>query len=567
MALVVAAVPATVGLWVASRGKWGSVIVDSGREWIVPDCLARGDLLYRDVVYWFGPLTPYLHAFFFRFFGSTFRSLALAGVVSSAVVLATFYEALRRVTRRQEALLAGVLAIPFLLFMPNGGGAVLGMGYRIWHAAALSLLAVSLAVRPSRSWMRAAGIGCLCGLAGLCRIEWGLAAACGVAIAFLVRDRFRPRCLRDILFAGSGFLLVCGGVLAAFIGVAGPGALLRDGHVLLGGLPPETRRFLLYLSGLHDPTGNTLRLLYSAALWAGLFLLIDIVAGWKEDPGRFRRRLPWIAGVALYLILYADYAGSIRMRVMSGAPVIGPVAVVLGLLRGGGPRAAALVAFGSMAVMLSYRRFFNIEDLPYVAPAFLFGLVAALGVLRQLVILQRARATRIRLRRCFQFLLAGLTVVSFADRIIGYSCDGRVAVPGTDGMLSAPPETARILSSLSAAIASKTKPDDGLAVFPEGEVLNFLSGRRNPLRHKLYLPGYLSDENESDIVSELSGIRPAAIVILNRETPEYGRRFFGKNYGKRVWSLIEENYRPTSFDPAQDSLSSVPLARLYLLKQ
>ncbi len=565
--LLVASVPATAGLWIASRGKWGSAIVDSGREWIVPDCLARGELLYRDVVYWFGPLTPYLHALVFRVFGSTFRSLVLAGVVSSAVVLAVLFLALRRVTGRREAVLAGVLAVPFLLFMPNGGGAIFGMGYRIWHAAAFSLLAVSLAVRPSRSWMRAFGVGCLSGLAGLCRIEWGLAAVCGAAVAFLVRDRFGRRGFRDVLLAGSGFLLACGGVLAVFIGLAGRGAVLRDGHVLLGGLPPETRRFLLYLSGFHDPVGNLLRLLYSVALWAGLLLLIDVAAAWKEDPGRFRRRLPWLAGVALYLILYADYAGSIRMRLMGAAPVIGPVAVVLGLLRGGGPRSAALAAYGAMAMMLSYRRFFNIEDLPYVAPALLFGLVAALASLRELVVLQRTSATRIRLQRCFQFLLAGLIVVSFSDRIIGYAHDARVAVPGTEGMLSAPPDTARTLSTLSAAIRSRTGPTEGLAVFPEGEILNFLSRRPNPLRHKLYLPGYLSDENESDIVSELERARPAAIVILNRETPEYGRRFFGKNYGRRVWSWIEENYRPASFQPEGEGPASAALARLYLLQR
>ena len=48
----------------------------------------EGQMLYRDVVYWFGPFTPFYHALFFRLFGSSFSTLVLAGAVTSAGVLA-----------------------------------------------------------------------------------------------------------------------------------------------------------------------------------------------------------------------------------------------------------------------------------------------------------------------------------------------------------------------------------------------------------------------------------------------------------------------------------------------
>lgn len=265
LAFLVAATLATVALWIVSRGKWGYAIIDSGREWIVPECLARGELLYRDIVYWFGPLTPYLHALLFRVFGSSFQTLVLAGVLASVAVLVALFVALRRVTGRMEAILGTVLAIPALIFMPGSGGAILGMGYRIWHAAAFTLLAVSIAVWPFR-WTRAAGAGCLCALAFLCRTEWGLAAMGGVAVATAARDRFRLSFLRDVLVAGLTFLILGGGTLAVFMGLAGANAVLRDGHVLLTGLPPETRRFLLNISGFRDPLGGFLRLLFSAAV-------------------------------------------------------------------------------------------------------------------------------------------------------------------------------------------------------------------------------------------------------------------------------------------------------------
>src|SRR5262249_19187405 len=66
-ALVLAA---AVVLFAVSRGRWSDPLIDSGREWIVPDALASGGLLYRDVVYWFGPFTPYFQAAFLRVLGS-----------------------------------------------------------------------------------------------------------------------------------------------------------------------------------------------------------------------------------------------------------------------------------------------------------------------------------------------------------------------------------------------------------------------------------------------------------------------------------------------------------------
>ena len=92
---------ATAILFIVSRGKWSDPIIDSGREWIVPDALSRGELLYRDVVYWFGPFTPYWHALFFRLAGSSFGTLVVAGIVSSAAILACLRLALLRITDRR----------------------------------------------------------------------------------------------------------------------------------------------------------------------------------------------------------------------------------------------------------------------------------------------------------------------------------------------------------------------------------------------------------------------------------------------------------------------------------
>jgi hypothetical protein len=531
---------ASAGLLGVSWGRWSDAIVDSGREWIVPDGLARGELLYRDVVYWFPPLTPYLHAALFRAFGSGFGTLVLAGILTALATIAALWLALRKVTGRREALLWCAVAVPALVFMPAGGGAIIGMGYRIWQAAALTLLAVGLAAkgRPTPAGALAAGL--LSGLAGLCRTEWGLASLAACLLAMGVRRGWRG-ILPPWLAAAGGAAAVFGVVAGAFVITAGPEAVVGDGHLLLTGIPEETRRFLRNASGLRDWPGGALRMIHSASLFVAAWVLIEILAARGRGGPWLRSRWPWLAGAGSIVLLYGRYVGPWPMPAFSAAPLAGAVAAASGLSRRG-PSAGALAAFGSLALVLSYRKPFSIADWPYVAPPLLFAIVAAAGLLR----LARARApaaVRRSLGAASALGLAALSAAFFVTRAVTYRQDTRVPVEGTSRLLHAEPARAAWLAGAARTIRESTGPDESLAVFPEGELLNFLAGRRNPMRHRLYLPGYLTEENESVILEELSRARPGAVVILNRSTGEYGKARFGEDYGRSIARWIASDYR------------------------
>jgi hypothetical protein len=541
---------ATFGLFLLSRGKWSDPLIDSGREWIVPDALARGELLYRDVVYWFGPLTPYFQAGFLRVFGSGFGSLVLAGAVSGLAALGAFYAALRRVTSRKDAAVWTALAIPVLVFMPNAGGALLGMGYRIWHAAAFALAAIAIASRRGRShsgaWVIAAGA--CAGLAGLCRTEWGLAAIVAVGLSLLLRSRYRGRGVRDAGISALGFVIVFGGGLGGFLWRAGPRAVLGDGHVLLTGLPEETRHFLVAFSGLADWRRGAVELIYSAAMWTGIVLLATLMAR-PRGAGR-RGPLKMLAAV-LVVVAGAALAGGAGGAVLfSAAPLVSLAGLLCGLARRRGTPAAALAASGLLGFLLSYRRPFHIGDSAYVAPALLLAFVCAAGLLQTAVACERVSVVRAPTAAAYRWIVAAFVVLAFAGRAWQYASIEGMPIEGTSGMISARPELAREIEELGQAIRRGTRGGDGLIVFPEGELLNFLSGRPNPIRHKLYLPGYLTEENEPAVLAELERAQPAAVVLWRRPTSEYARSLFGKDYGRRVGAWIASHYRLVPFRAA-----------------
>jgi len=547
---LVAAAAATGGLFVVSRGKWSDPLIDSGREWIVPDALSRGERLYRDVVYWFGPFTPHFQAAFLRVFGSGFGSLVVAGAISAAVAIALLLVVLRRVTGRREAALWTALAIPALVFMPNAGGALLGMGFRIWHAAAFALAAVALASSPVSTRSRAVPFlaGGTAGLAGLCRTEWGLAAAAAAGLACLVRSRNRRRGFGDAVAAAGTALAVFALGLGVFVWRAGPAAVFGDGHVLLTGLPEETRHFLVAFSGVRDWKAGTVELVYSAAMWWALFLVTSVAA---LPPGS-RRAIRIRRLLVLFAVLAASAAagGAGGAVLFSAAPLVAGAGLVAGLARGQGSAAAALSASGLLGLLLSYRRPFHIGDSAYVAPPLLFALVAAAGLLHLATAGERRRGAAPRLAPAYRWVVGLLVAAAFAGRAWQYASLEGVPIAGTSGMLTARPERAREIEELAEAVRRRTRAGSGLAVFPEGELLNLLAARPNPLRHKLYLPGYLTADNESDVLGELEKARPDAVVLWRRPVSEYDRAMFGDDYGTRIRAWIEAHYDLAPFRAA-----------------
>jgi len=533
-----AAAAATAALFWISRGKWSDPLIDSGREWIVPDTLAGGGLLYRDVVYWFGPFTPYFQAAFLRLFGSGFGPLVVSGALAGAVVVALLHVVLRRVTLRREAALWTAIAVPSLLFMPDAGGVFLGMGYRIWHAAAFALAAVAAASAPAaRPYAAAALAGAAAGLAGLCRTEWGLATAAAVVLALAVRRRRRAPTL--LAASVAGYAAVFGAGIALFLWKAGPRSVVSDGHVLLTGLPAETRHFLVAFSGVGDWKSGALELAYSAAMWTGLFVVVAVVTARAESR---RAALRVLAAALLVLGVTAALGGAGSAVLFSAAPAICALGLALGLARGRGSGAAALAGSGFLGLLLSYRRPFHIGDSAYVGPPLLFALVCAAGILQRVSARVARRDARARLRGAWRWVLAALAAFAFLGRAAGYAAFEGRPIEGTSEMLFARPELASEIEQLGRAIRERTPSAGTLAVFPEGEILNLLSQRANPIRHKLYLPGYLTDGNEPDVLDELARDPPDAIVIWRRPTTEYDRAMFGLDYGRRIRGWIDGEY-------------------------
>lgn len=59
---------------------------------------------------------------------------------------------------------------------------------------------------------------------------------------------------------------------------------------------------------------------------------------------------------------------------------------------------------------------------------------------------------------------------------------------------------------------------------------------------------------EEPMLDALKASPPDAVVLVHRETSEYGVPFFGRDYGSRLYAWVRERYRPVklwSLDPKE----------------
>ena len=175
-----------VALAVWSWGKWPDVQIDFGRELYVAWRLAEGEVLYRDLAYFNGPLSPYFNALLFAVFGSRFWVLSWANLGLLALTGWLLYRLLRHGTDR-----VGATAAVMALFGVFAFGHVMSVGNYNWispysHELTHGVI-LSVAVDVAGGARRAPGIG---GVAG------GRWAGPGVGAADESRggDRRRRRC-------------------------------------------------------------------------------------------------------------------------------------------------------------------------------------------------------------------------------------------------------------------------------------------------------------------------------------------------------------------------------------
>ena len=552
--------------------KWPDPLIDFGRELYTPWQLTRGRVLVRDIATLFGPLSPYLNALWFRLFGVSMMTLAIANMAIFALVVGGIHMLLRSTTDRRTASAASVAALLLFGFCqyidvgnynfvcPYSHEATHGLMFAV--GVLLCVQQVLAGNRPNLFWSLA---GVLFGAVLLTKPELSLAAAAAIVMASVcvaVRDRSELRALTrgTALFAGSAALVPAGFFFYFRCHMASGDAL----HAIISAwnaISPEiaTNAFYQTGMGLDAPAANLLRMFLASAILISYFGAAAAVA---MMPAQSSRASSLRRGLRLCLIVIG-----IRFMPWYSVPRALPlvavgtlVALILQLSEARHSQArfaalASLCAWSTFALVLLGKMALNARISQYgfylALPATTVAIVLVGWVIPLAIERRAGEASGRTFRVIAVWALAGaiasylgvshgiyraktLAIGADGDRFYTSTLPGRWQGPALIATLA---ELERVGGSSST-----------LAVLPEGVMINYLTRRDSPLRVINLMPPEFEAFGEDSVLRSLADAPPDLIVLVHRDMREYGYPLFGTEarYGRRVLDWLKGRYRPVA---------------------
>ena len=556
-------------------GTWGDLDSDTGYDLVAAHRIADGDLIYRDFVYYYGPLGPGVLGLLALFGGADVSTALFLGLPIALAIVGATYLLARAVVGPLAAFLAAAITasvafIPdnYSYVVPHTTDMTLGMLFLL-----ASLLGVwRYAATGHSRWL--AGVGLALGLLTLTKPEPALAAGVAVALWLIVRARRGSRFGREAALVAVPAIMIAALVYVPLTAAVGPHRLFLEnlypvGYLdAAGGIELRNRmpmtvdsfvavgsKLVLYAigisamlaaaAGLSRP-GRMQRVLIGAAVAVGALAVVAALA----NPEALRRGLQfaygWIpAGVAIALVVLA-WRGLRRRSVLTPADEVSLAGV-------------AALAVLSLTV---YRGFFPHAPHEQMA-AYYIPLAAVFLVRLHLGELARNRAAYVLGVGWVAFLaLAGVGLTVKDART------DAVAVHGAGGSLSEAREEAPLYQAALDWIHRSTRPGEPIFVAPMLTSLYPLSQHWSPVDEISMLPGALPDEKaENRAIQEIDRAGVRLILTDNRTWPGYDHRAFGETFDVSLANWIKSNFRrvATFTVPAHDTYEEVKPERTLLV--
>ncbi|MDD5541624.1 MAG: glycosyltransferase family 39 protein [Acidobacteriia bacterium] len=533
---------------------WGNLRVDCGREMYVPQELANGRLLYRDVWYPYGPLAPYWNALLFRLFGTSLYVLYASGLCITLAFALTFYAVSCRVSSAWVAFVA-VMCFLMQAFHPGLFNYVLPYAYGSTLGSLLGLLTLLFLMRHTRreSGQNLFWAGTCAGLTLLTKWEFGLAcyATLGAAIlADLWLKKNRPEFVSNIKKALPGVLIPIIGY-GVFVWKLSLTFFIRDSF---------SREFYVQWSrrqGFRFLPGETLRLIALLMLCFLVWMVVAQIIKWIIQSHIHpllwfvllasllaALHLKWGAYFPLAIFYASRYFLAPKGMFWLAAAVL--VRTALRAKKTEEPsRDLELFVLVFYALAVGIRILANVEMANY-SIYYNTGLYLIFFLILWEMGFRMWRFPDERRRQAVSNVLIGLAGLGLMTAYYPWRVMPTAPFHSTRGLIYSKPDEAAMFPAVVQFMQLEKREGKTVLIVPEETSLYFFAGVEAPTRWYMIHPYILDPEwKEKEYIRGLEARKVDYILFSNRSNAEYGFPFFGIDYNQAVYQWIQDQFEIT----------------------
>lgn len=562
--------------WI-SWGKWMDILVDFSLQVYAPWQLSQGQVLYKDIVYIYGPLSAYIHSFLFRMFGPGISTLAWFNIGLIALMTAIIHRLFRELFNPLTGFLTALSFVAVFAFgnylQVSNYNFVCAYEYTLTHGIFLSFVGIHQFVEYLRNLRSRTlfWIGLLSGLILLTKPEVFLAEITAIGAGLLLALRFEDTsfksnlhkffiflsafCIPSLLFiVYFSFYMPIEQALASpfnhltyifnsqikalpfFKAVTGTGEYLWDNvrnlFIILGGY--------LFIYAILTFLNKTVSNRYGnprAFYWvffSGLLALVII----------FKRNIFWMDLMRPLPLILIVYLGILVHRLFFRSETFWDRKRVISIF--------VLTVF---SLVLLFKIFFKVHVQHYgfalALPGFLIFSAILIhelpGVFKRIqgsALAPSAFGLAFVLSHAGMMAWISFNMYQMKDFPVGSGRDRMYDfAPHRMGTPAKPYVRGILFNYALEWIDQELGPEEEFVTLPADTMLNYLSRRRSPIVTGLYNPGALLLTGESLVLDSLQEKSPNYIVLVDQEFPHYNARFFGRDYFQSTYQWIAKNYQ------------------------
>jgi len=551
------ALASLVLIWIfriySTWATWGNLSIDSGHEGYVPAMLAQGKMLYRDVLWMYTPLAPYINSTLFRLFGVRLEVLYWAGSFAALASAILLFLVGKQLSSRLAGWAAGCVILlqafhawHFSFPLPYSFAAVYGC------LAACMFLWCAAHLLASRHWTWNLWAGTCAAIALLLKMEFGVACYASLFIIALLIARLERSwlfLLKTVLAAVPGFV-ACGLVIYWMISIAGPSFITQE-NILSW---PTSYFMKVYGKIWLAKTGVALtpkefsQAILRAIFFTGALLEVYLFGWWKRSDSRaITLRISLLIalvayGAAMRWDLLATTAGVVFPRDMVLYLSVGAVLSLWFFVKRPSAQAATIAGLAVFSVLLAGRLLLKMSAGGY--PIYYNGpvVLAFLIFLRPLVP-RVGRPRRFILRSELLLCLACVAVVAFQAVRLTADPSDLVSLQTDRGTIRVPSQVAANYRAAIKFVREKNSKGELVLSVPEDTSLYFLSGQECPTRIFQFSPGVVAPGKMTrEIIDQVEGKNVRYLIWSNRTYPDYGASVFGVDYDQTLGNYLKAHY-------------------------
>ena len=543
--------------------KWGNIVIDTPREMWMPLQVLKGRVLYKDLAYEYGFLPPYLLSFVYRIFGVSVISLVGVGITVTVLMTALLYKISRFFLNEIFSFLVIVTFMFVFAFGHYSGGifnfilpySFASTFFMLFTASSLYFF-LEFIVSEKRKHLLLWGVSLI--LSFLCRPDMSIPVWAGfVFIGEIFIFKTRKKIWRFNLYFIAPLLI---SILCYILFIIKMQAL--EGfkgsiiELVTFGIT-KNDAFVSNMIGLNNIGFNislivksfVLHLIVILLIGAGSIAVSSFFLNKKEESNITLPLIGLVVITAAFMLGYNLLAiNFLQYRCMVLLLIIG--AGVFFVKTFTGPdfkkNISCLLLF-VISILTITRIIF--KTLPYGYGFYMLDLsLICYYVFFFRIIKNVVRKLRIN-NFPMNFFLSVLAclflfLISPYWRISSYVyAHKNVKINTNMGSIFCFPVQGTLRYWEAVEYIRNNVPDDAaVVVVPEGVGINLFTSRKNPSRYYSFVPPVCIRIGEGNIIAELNRYNIDYFVIVHRTTAEYGYPFFGVDYGKKIFSWINEHY-------------------------